>query len=97
MRATWEPPEYPAQVREALSHVLDEWAEQVADFLFQELGASGLVPPPRASIEIEMALKDAAQNLYDHPDQHDPALNRDWMWHRLDATTRLLALQRAER
>lgn len=93
-RATWEPPEYPVQVREALSHVLDEWAERVTDVLFQEWGASGLYPPPRASVEIERAFKEAAQRLYDASPDRD--LNRDWMWHHLDTATRLLALKRSE-
>ena len=98
MRASWEPPEYPDHVREALSHVLDEWAEQQADFLIGEWNTSSTtVVPPSVSGFVEAAFRDLAQRIYDHRDRFDKDQNRDWMWHTLDGATRFKAMRRAAR
>lgn len=90
-RASWEPPHYSESDHDALSYILDEWASANAPVF-----ADTLATPSYLADQVDEAIRQIAQRLYDRKDPFDPALHRDWMWHHTPEHLRALAHQRRQ-
>lgn len=96
-RASWEPPRYSDQDHDALSYILYEWAAWMTPVFTDPEGTPvGDTTPPFLLTQVEIAMEQIAQRLYDRRPQYDPALHRDWMWHHTPEHLRALAHQRRQ-